>query len=399
MKNLKKVLTENGISFCPEKEIKNRINKLTLYLQKENIPAAIIFSKVNNYYFTGTNQEQFLIIYADKAPLLLVKRDLERASLESPIETKEIKSLKNLKEFISEKRIGLEFNYISANQFIKLQSIFNSDFIDITKIISEIRSIKSNYEVGQMRKAGEIANRVYTESLNFLKEGLTEIEFGSIMFSLALKYGHEGILRTSSVDFSPVSWHILSGISGNIHGQYDAPASGIGLSTSFPNSASRKKIKKHEPIMVDFGICYSGYQVDSTRMYCIGEPSEKFYFYYEKAKEIEKVVLDNLKEKVDSSYLFSLAVEKAKELKVVKEFLGVGKNKKRFIGHGVGLETSELPIIAKNFRGAVASGNTIAVEPKFVVEDLGIIGIENTIYFFKNNWEKLTKISEDILTV
>jgi Xaa-Pro aminopeptidase len=397
MKNLKKLLIENGINFCPEDEIKGRIEKLTLFMQQKNISTAIIFSKVNNFYFTGTNQEQILVVYADKPPILFVKRDVGRAYIESSIKIIEINSFKDLKKYIYAEKIGIEYNYITATQFLKLKSFFNVEFIDITPAIFNIRSIKSDYELNLMGKAGSIANKVYVEALNFLKEGLTEIEFGSIMFSLAQKYGHEGVLRTGSIDFAPVSWHILSGISGTVHGQYDAPASGIGLSPAFPNSASRKKIKKHEPIMVDFGICYYGYQVDVTRMYCIGEPGEKFVLYYEKAKEIEKYILSNLRENVSANAIFDISIEKAKNLNVYNEFLGIGKNKKRFIGHGVGLETSEIPLVAKNSKHTITDRMTIAIEPKFVVPGFGIIGIENTIVLNSGTCQKLTTIPETIL--
>ncbi len=399
MESLKEILNNNGINFLPPEEILNRIDKLKFLLQKKEILEAVIFSKVNNYYFTGTNQEQILIVYASKPPLLLVKRDIHRASLESPIETVNFSSFQDLKKFISSKNIGVEFNYITAKQYLKLKSFLSDNLIDITNIIREIRSIKSNFELKLMKKAASIAEKVYIEALNYLKEGITEIEFGSIMFSLAQKFGHEGVLRTGSIDFNPVSWHILSGISGNIHGQYDAPASGIGMSPSFPNSASRKKILKGEPVMVDFGICYYGYQVDSTRMYCIGEPDEKFQSFYNSARKIEKHILTKVKIDATGDFLYNEAIKEAKAIGVFNEFLGIGKNKKKFIGHGVGLETSESPLLAKNSKDKISERMTFAIEPKFVINNFGIVGIENSVVVLNNKIEKITKISEDILIV
>jgi Xaa-Pro dipeptidase len=217
------------------------------------------------------------------------------------------------------------------------------------------------------------------------------------MFSLAQKYGHEGILRTGSTHFEPVSWHILSGISGTIHGQYDAPASGIGLSPAFPNSASRKKIKKHEPIMVDFGITYYGYQVDSTRMFSIGAPDEKFLEYYEKSKIILNEIVSNFNKIRTCNELFETGKLKSEELNIAFNYLGIGENKKTFVGHGVGLETSELPLISKRSRDFINENNTVAVEPKIVVENYGIIGIENTYLITENGYKLLTPIREDIL--
>ncbi len=63
----------------------------------------------------------------------------------------------------------------------------------------------------------------------------------------------------------------------------------------------------------------------------------------------------------------------------------------------MGLETSEMPIIAAGSSHKILKNTTIAIEPKFVVEDLGIIGIENTLAVDGVNFEKLTKIPEQIL--
>jgi Xaa-Pro aminopeptidase len=158
-----------------------------------------------------------------------------------------------------------------------------------------------------------------------------------------------------------------------------------------------KKIKANEPVMVDFGITYFGYQVDSTRMYCIGTPNDEFNYFYEKALSIEKTTVNMLKRDSITSEIFNMAFEKAKELKVCNEFLGIKKNKKKFIGHGVGLETTELPLIAKNFNEKILNGMTIAIEPKFVIENLGIVGVENTNLVTSEGVIVLTDFENNIL--
>ncbi len=342
---------------------------------------------------------QVLLVYSDKPPILFVKRDLLRASVESPLKTEEMKSLVDLKKFIPHGIVGIEFSRLSVAEYKKLKDIFNCEFYDISNQINKLRAFKSDYELSLMKQAGAIAEKVYIESMNFLQKGITEIEFGSIMFSLAQKYGHEGVLRTSSPYFEPVSWHILSGKSGCVHGQYDAPVSGIGLSPAFPNSAGRKKIKEHEPVMVDFGITYMGYQVDTTRMYCIGEPDEKFLFYYEKALSIKKKIIESIVHGASCDFLFETGKKEAEKSGIFGNYLGLGKFKKKFVGHGVGLETSEIPLIAKNSSHIIKERMTFALEPKLVIEDFGVVGIENTYVLTERGVEKLTDLSENILTV
>ena len=399
MQYLKTLMEETNFHLCPEEEIKKRIKKLQEKLVLYSISECLITSRVNNYYFSGTNQMQILLVYPDKESILFVKRDIERAKTESPINIKGINSIKEIKEYICGNKIGLEFSRVSITEYEKFKKIFNKEFVDIEPIIADLRSIKSDYEIKLMKKAANVAERVYIEAMNFLKEGITEIEFGAAMFAIAQKFGHEGILRTNSQYFEPVSWHILSGISGCLHGQYDAPASGIGLSPSFPNSAGRKKIRKHEPIMVDFGITFCGYQVDTTRMFSLGEPDEKFLYYYNKALKIENAILKFAKENASCGELFNMGSEKAEDEGVFEFYLGQGNFKKKFVGHGVGLETSELPLVAENSKHILKKNMTFALEPKLVINGLGIVGIENTIIAKKDSYVKLTNFTDNILIV
>ena len=67
-----------------------------------------------------------------------------------------------------------------------------------------------------------------------------------------------------------------------------------------------------------------------------------------------------------------------------------------FIGHGVGIEINELPVIAPRSRDILAEGNVIALEPKFVIPGTGAVGIENTYAVYSDHVECLTPAPEDI---
>ena len=384
----------------PENEIENRINRFKKELIKHDIPVAIIYYPVNCYYFSGAFQDEILIIYADKDPLLFVRRDIERALNDTSIKNiYPIKSLKKIKEFVDNKKIGIEYNNITYKEFLRFKEIFpNGNFINISEIIDSIRVIKSEYEISLMRKAGAIAQKVYVEAANFLKEGMTEIEFAGVMEHIARKYGHEGVLRTGSFRFEAYTSHIMSGITGTYTSKTATPTGGIGLSPAFPCGASFKKMKRGEPILVDFGICYMGYQVDETRMYCIGEPDDEYQNYYNKILIIENEIYKNLKPGINGKALFNIIYNVAKDLGIEDYFLG-HKNKFNFIGHGIGLHTSEFPVIAKNVDVEIKENMTLAFEPKMVIPEKFGLGIENTVVVKKNSVENLTEIPEGIIHV
>ncbi len=384
----------------PEEEIYNRINKLKIKLNELDLPIAIIYYPVNSYYFSGCMQDQILLVFPDKDPILFVKRCYERARNDSSIkDIIKYNSLKELKSYINEKKVGIEFENITFSDFLKFKEIFEIEIpVNISPIIGDLRAIKSEFEISIMQKAGEIGNKVYTEAANYLKEGITEIEFAGIMEMLARKYGHEGILRTGSFRFESYTSHIMSGITGSFQTKTDTPTGGFGLSPAFPCGASTKKIKKGEPILVDFGICIMGYQIDETRMFIIGEPDDWIIDAFDAVKLIEDEIFKNIKPNISGKNLFDIALKKAEDIGYSKYFLGYSE-KHNFIGHGIGLHTSEKPIIAKNFDIELKENMTIAFEPKMVFPDKGGIGIEDTIVIKKEGIKRLTPLKREIFTI
>ena len=71
-------------------------------------------------------------------------------------------------------------------------------------------------------------------------------------------------------------------------------------------------------------------------------------------------------------------------------FMGHGEGQVRFIGHGIGLEIDEFPVIAPNFEGELAQGMVIAFEPKFVFPGKGVVGMEDDYVVTSSGVERLT---------
>jgi len=61
-----------------------------------------------------------------------------------------------------------------------------------------------------------------------------------------------------------------------------------------------------------------------------------------------------------------------------QNFMGFGKRKVKFLGHGIGLQVDEMPVIAEGFNEPLKEGMVLALEPKKGIENVGMVGIENT---------------------
>ena len=396
-----------GFIYTPAEEIEERHRKLRQKMEGARLDGLLVVQKMDCFYLSGTAQDALLFVPLEGEPLLLVKRELERARLESPIEhVAGLKSLRELPALVAEhvgrppRVLGLELDILPARDYFRLQSLFpDSKLVDGSAIIRDLRKIKSPFELDLMRKAGDIGKRVYLEAGKILREGMTEIEFGGLLEATAKTLGHEGLLRVRSFNYEAYSWHVLSGSAGGIVSQSDSPMGGLGLSPAFPVGASRRKMKALEPILVDFGICYHGYQADETRMFCIGKMPRKFLEAYNACREIHDAVLAGTRPGADCERLFLETLELAKALGYEDSYLGPPGLQTKFIAHGIGLELNEFPFLAQGQSYALEQGMTFAVEPKIVFPGEGSAGIENTVLVTEEGCEILTPIGMDIVEV
>jgi Xaa-Pro aminopeptidase len=271
--------------------------------------------------------------------------------------------------------------------------------MDASLILRDVRKIKTPFEIDLMRAAGEIGRKVYLEAREILEEGMTEIQFGGLLEAAAKRHGHEGLLRVRSLNYEAYSWHVLSGPCGGIVSQSDSPMGGLGLSPAFPVGASLRVIRAHEPILVDFGTCYHGYQVDETRMFSIGKMDQKFIDAYKACREIHDAVLEEVRPGADCEAIFVKTLRLAERLGYRESYLGPPGLQTRFVAHGIGLELNELPYIAQGHSYPLEERMSFALEPKIVFPGEGSVGLENTVVVTRSGYEILTEVDQDIFEV
>ena len=338
-------------TFTPAEEIEKRLAAFQARLAEEALEAALLHQLVDLYYFSGTAQQGFLYVPARGEAILLIKKEYERAREESPLARVEpLPSLAGLGVRLRELdcrvpvRLGLELDVLPTGIFRFLQKILKfEEGLDIWPLIRSLRETKSEYELGLLRLAGEIGAEVYREVADFIRPGLSEIEVAGWMNYLAMRRGHQNILRSRGFNSEIYNWHVVSGALGTLPSSIDAPFNGLGLSPAFPLGAGLKPILAGEPVLIDFGTCYTGYQVDQTRMYSIGKPGAEFLEAYAALEAIEADLIRHLHPGVPAESLYPLALAKGRELGFEKVFLGPPERKIRYVGHGWGWKAPRSP--------------------------------------------------------
>jgi Xaa-Pro aminopeptidase len=396
-----------GFRYAPPEEIESRFKRVRGGMERQGIDALLVVQKMDFYYLSGTTQDGLLYLPLEGNPVLMIKRELERAKVESTV--KEVVAFRSLREIPTLIRtywnrlprcLGLELDVLPVNDYVKFQEVFPGiRIVDASPILRETRKIKSPCEIDLMRVAGKIGKKIYQEARKILKEGMTEIEFGGLLEAVAKRHGDEGLLRVRSLNYEAYSWHVLSGPTGGIVSQSDSPMGGLGLSPAFPVGASLRVMRAQEPILVDFGTCYHGYQTDETRMFSIGKWKQKFIDAYKACREIHDHALEHTRPGADCEALFTKTLKLADRLGYKDSYLGPPGLQTRFLAHGIGLELNEYPFIAKGHSYPLEKGMTVALEPKIVFPGEGSVGIENTVVVTEKGYEILTPAGQNIFQV
>jgi Xaa-Pro dipeptidase len=388
----------------PDAEINTRIKRIQNLLGENDIDGLFIVQRVDLFYFSGTAQNGVLYIPAEGKPILMIIKYMPRAIKESSIENIiGIKSIKDIPDKITDfygnipDLLGFEFDVLPVRDFFLYKNLFpGREYIDATHLILQTRMIKSEWEIIQMENSAGLAEKTFEYIRSAIRPGISEMEFAGMFETFARRLGHGGFLRSRHYQAAAYPWHILSGKSGGVIGFLDAPASGTGTSAAFPCGGGNKQLLPNEPIMIDLGTVLNGYHMDETRMFAIDSMPEKALKACEASIEIHNEILANVKPGIPVSQLYDIAVSKADSLGYSGQFLGPEGYKVIFVGHGIGLELVENPIIAKNKESRLESGMTFSLEPKMVFENEFSAGIESVFLVTESGCRLISKVPVEI---
>nr|WP_321465380.1 Xaa-Pro peptidase family protein [uncultured Desulfobulbus sp.] len=392
--------------YTPKSEIDARIQFLQTTLDQLELDGALIIHHTNLFYFSGTSQSAHLFIPRAGKPVLMVRRSYARACAESPLaEILELKSIKAIPDLLKEKgfsleNVGLELDVIPYNTWQLYNKVFaESNFRDISDGIKRIRTIKSAYEIDLLQRACTVLDQVFAEVPGWLHEGMTEIELASLFEAGMRKRGYGGCSKMRSFNQDFFMGNVTSGASGAAATYFDGPVGGCGLTpANNPHGAGWKKIARNEVIYIDYTCVINGYTADGARMFVIGDVSEPLARAHAASRTIADTLVAMLRPGMLCEDVYFKSVELAEQMGLAAHFMGLGNDRVRFIGHGVGLELDEHPIFAKGVKMVLAAGMTFALEPKFVFAE-GAIGTENTYVLSESGAHVLTHAPEDIVRV
>jgi Xaa-Pro aminopeptidase len=381
-------------------EAERRIAAMQTLLKEKGLDGALFIFPIDVYYFSGTRQNSTLWLPAAGEPILMVRKSLSRATAESPLA--DIRPFPSSKEFSAAipaeaLKIGFTFDVAPVQQLNFYSKLLaGREFIDISALNREVRSIKSAFELQQIKACGDALSSIFSQVPGFLKVGMRELDLAAEFEYRLRKAGNEGYVRMRAYNQELFGGLAVSAGAAS-YGFFDGAVTGKGLSNASPQGASRDVIAPNTPVMIDFTGIFNGYITDMTRMFVIGTLDPELQRAFDLALEIQAYLQRELKPGAICEELFLKAVEMAEQGGFGDRFMGMPGEQARFAGHGVGLELDEFPVIAQGFKVPLQAGQTIAIEPKFVIPGKGVVGIENTFAVSPDGGQKMTDIPDEIM--
>jgi Xaa-Pro dipeptidase len=393
--------------FTPKRELDNRIEQLQQQLLQEGIDGALILQNTDLFYFSGTIQQSHLYIPAQGPPLLMVRKNLQRARAESPLASiLPLKSPKQLMDLIRDSDlkpptvVGMELDVLPTQLYFSYKRLFPGvDIRDIALPIRMIRAVKSAYELKLIRQAANFSDQVAETMPHLLRPGITEIELAGMIEAQARRLGHQGIVRMRLWGAEMFYGHLMSGPAAAVPSYLASPTGGASVSAAVAQGPSFRKIKRNEPILLDYVFACNGYISDHTRIFAIGRLPQDLLDGHAHMLDLQERIKTMATPGTATGDLYAAAVEMAAEKGVGAHFMGAGADRIRFIGHGVGLELDEFPFLAKGQATELKPGMVIALEPKLIFPGKGVVGIENTHLVTQNGLEQLTHAEQQIVSV
>lgn len=383
----------------PREEASLRIDRLHKAMAGAGIDGLLVADNADIFYLTGRVYAGFAYIPAGMAPLWFVRRPVE-------LEGDGVVYIRKPEDMASHivaaglampRRLGLELDILSFNQAERLRSVFpGAECVDTTPMMRAMRAVKTDFEVEQMRLSGLKHEQVYRKIPKLYRVGMTDVELQVEIERISRLEGCLGVFRISGQSMEIYMGNVLAGRNADVPAPYDFAMGGRGLDPSIPGGAAGEEIKEHNAVMVDLNGNYTGYMTDMTRVFAVGSLPQEAVDAHQCSIDICRAFEREARPGVEARTLYEMCADMARERGLERYFMG-HRQHAGFVGHGVGIEVNEWPVIAPRSRQILERNNTIALEPKFVIPEVGAVGIENTYVIEDTGARSLTNAPEEIV--
>jgi len=354
--------------------LKNRIAAARGYLAQFAVDAILFSDLCDIRYLSGfTGSEGVLLLDESGARFLTDSRYTRQASEEvsgcTVMEFRDkIPTIVSLVGEVKAVSLGFQPASLTVASYLALQrSMPDVRLVPLGPEASMLRAVKDDTEIRCLARAAEIASAAFHAILPSIRPGTAERD---IAFQLELA------MRTSGADDKSFDIIVASGERGALpHGR-----------------AGGKLVSPGDMVTIDFGAVLDGYHSDETVTVAVGEPDLRLRDVYRIVKEAHDLAVAAVCPGIALRELDAVARDYISE-EGYGQFFGHG------LGHGVGLDVHEKPVVSFRSEGDIREGMVFTIEPGIYLPGVGGVRIEDTVCVTANGCRLLTRVSKDLLIV
>lgn len=379
-------------------EIAHRIERIQNEMRIAGADALLLSTNANLYYSSGRVYGGYTYVPATGDAIYFVRRPvgLKNGNVVYIHKPEQIPALLAERGISHPSCLALEQDLASYGECIRLSALFpDATVVNGSPVMRRVRAVKSPYEVKLLKISAAHHAEAYRRIRSVYQEGMSDIELQIEIERLLRLSGCLGLFRIGGSSMETFTGTLLCGTNADIPSPYDFAMGGAGLDPALPMGANGSIIKPGMSVLVDLCGNFTGYMTDMTRIFRVGELPELAYRAHRCSIDIHRAFRETAKPGVAASELYRMAADMAKEAGLEEYFMGHAQ-KAGFVGHGVGIEINEAPVLAPRSRDVLVSGHVIALEPKFVIPQVGGVGIEDTYLITDTGVEQLTEYPEEI---
>ena len=381
-------------------ELKLRRDKIRALMAQQGIDAALITCNVNLIYTYGRVVSGYLYLPLNAPARLFIKRpnDIEGEHIHPIRKPEQITGLLKECGLPLPVKLMLEGDELPFTEYNRLAACFpETEVVSCgTALIRQARSIKTPIEIEMFRRSGIAHAKAYEQIPSVYQPGMTDRQLSVEIERLMRLEGCLGIFRVFGQSMEIFMGSLLAGDNAAVPSPYDFALGGKGLDPSLPGGVSGTLLQAGQCFMVDMGGNFYGYMGDMSRVFSIGKLSEEAYTAHQVCLDIQEKIASIARPGIPCEMLYNTAIEMVTQAGFADKFMGTGQQAK-FIGHGIGLEINEAPVLAPRIKQELEPGMVFALEPKIVLPGVGPVGIENSWVVTNEGVEKLTNCNEEII--
>lgn len=350
----------------------DRLNKLKENMAALELDGLVVTDRADVFYLSGLLSSNCLLLISQADDILLTdsryilaaqraRGQFEIREVNFALEREAGTIIKNMRL----KRVGIQDLSLSLAAYMELSRDAQGQFLPVGEMLREQRAVKDKNELDAIKRAQHITDSAFNKLLEYIKPGLSEADIASELEYLMRKSGADGFA------FETIA---AAGINGaKPHAQ-----------------PGEYKLKRGDMLTLDFGAKKDGYCSDMTRTVAVGEPPNELRKIYNIVLDAHKRAKEFLRPGAGVREIDAIARDYIRQ-QGYGEYFGHG------LGHGVGIEIHELPVLSYKRDGMLLPGNVVTIEPGIYIPNIGGVRIENMCFITESGYEDITRSDNNLI--